>query len=265
MNPQLLHVYGPIAIQSYGALIALGVVVSLALITRDHRYTKLNLEKSLLDIISITILAAFAGGRILFALTERQQYDSLIDMILPWTGGLSLLGSIIGVLLVLPLYLKRLRIPILPFLDLIAIYAPLAQSFGRIGCFLAGCCYGSRTVAPWAIAYSNADCFAPLHQSLHPTQLYSALMLVCIFTIMFFVVQKKVHIKGQLLCGYLFLASLERFFVDFFRGDRQLLVDTAFITLSHTQLIALAISTVSVIGFVSAQRYSSSWQQPTTK
>ena len=249
MNPKLLDIYGPISIQSYGALIALGVVVSLGLIAKDYRYKKLNLQNKLLDIIAVAILAGFAGGRILFILTEYQQYDSIFEMMLPWTGGLSVLGSIIGILIALPLYLKKLNVPIFPFLDLISIYAPLTQSFGRIGCFFAGCCYGLPTTFPWGVVYTHADCFAPLGQTVHPAQLYSAIILLCIFALMFFVVQKKLHITGQLVCAYLFFSSVERFFVDFFRGDRSGIIETPFAALSHTQLIAFTITIASVIAF----------------
>jgi phosphatidylglycerol:prolipoprotein diacylglycerol transferase len=139
------------------------------------------------------------------------------DALALWEGGFSVLGSISAVALVLPLYIMKLNIPLLPFLDLIALHAPLLQSVARVGCFLAGCCYGTPTSSPIGFTYTDHESIAPLYQSLHPAQLYSAVALMLIFVFLYFAVQKVVSRPGQLFGCYLSLVGIERFVIDFFR------------------------------------------------
>ncbi len=250
MKSQLFHIYGPIAINSYGLFIALGVIALILIIRHDIRYKKLNLNDHFLNIIAVSIISGLSGGRLLFLLTEDTSAMTFAQKLMPWSGGFSVLGGIIAILIALPLYLKKLTIPILPFLDLAGIYAPLTQSISRIGCFFAGCCYGITSNVPWSVMYTDKKCFAPLYIHMHPSQLYSSILLLTIFGFMYFISRKKTFVSGQLFSLYLLLASLERFFVDFWRGDRILVTDSPIGALSHTQLIALTMGTGAIILFL---------------
>ena len=142
----------------------------------------------------------------------------------------------------LPLYFRYKGIKILPTLDLAAIYAPLLQSIARIGCFLAGCCYGSVCALPWAVKYSHPESLAPLGVYLHPTQLYSSLASLSIFLIMRFALDSRLKKPGQLLFAYLFIEGLARLGVDLWRADQ---------TASY-QLLALGVSALGIAGFLVA-------------
>ncbi len=91
-------------------------------------------------------------------------------------------------------------------LDIVAIYAPLLQSIARIGCLFAGCCHGIATTVPWAISYNDPTSFAPLGIPLHPTQIYSSLLLFGIFLILRFVATKP-QPAGKILTLYLYLQA----------------------------------------------------------
>jgi phosphatidylglycerol:prolipoprotein diacylglycerol transferase len=145
------------------------------------------------------------------------------------------------------------RIPLLPFLDLIATYAPLLQSIARLGCFFAGCCFGCVTQVPWATLYTDSASLAPTGMMLHPAQLYSAFGLLLVFIIMYFVARKKCTIPGQQGALYLMLASGERFLTDFWRGDRETVnaLTQYGIALSFHQLLALGIIMIAGILFFS--------------
>ena len=133
----------------------------------------------------------------------------------PWIGGLIVLGSILGVLITVPFYLRRHKVAVLPFFDVMAVYAPLLQSIARIGCFSAGCCYGLPSTAHWAVTFTNAHSIAPTNIPLHPTQLYISIMSLVMFLIMLALERKCHHRPGLLLSIYLLLENSTRFTVDF--------------------------------------------------
>lgn len=161
------------------------------------------------------------GARLLWLFSNLNEINNPLEIASIWEGGLSVLGSIIGVLCMLTVYLSRHKIPLLPFLDLIATYAPLLQSIARLGCFFAGCCYGKICTQAWGIVYTDLGSFAPLNQALHPTQLYSAGALFALFILLVFMARNLSLRTGSIFSFYLAGAGLERFVVDFFRADQE--------------------------------------------
>ncbi len=223
MYPRILHIYGPIWINSYGLMISLGVLSFVHLATK-HPIRKAHLSKeAFLQVLAWGVFAALIGGRLLFALMSPEEFaHNPIEVLYPWEGGFSLLGGIIGLLIFIPLYFRPKNIPALPILDLVAIFGPLIQAISRIGCFLAGCCSGTLAPVwlPWAVRYTHPESLAPLGLYLHPTQLYSSMVSFGIFLFMVLWAQKHLFKPGQLLFTFLSLEGLARFMVDFWRGDR---------------------------------------------
>jgi phosphatidylglycerol:prolipoprotein diacylglycerol transferase len=236
-SPELIHICGPLGIQAYGLFIMLGILVTVWAIRKNKKFAQLNLEPTYLNIIVMSILAGCFGGRLLEVISEPNIYQTWYDWVAIWQGGFSALGAILGVVFIIPLYLKSIKIPILPVCDLVAIYAPLLQAIARLGCFAAGCCYGKPTHSIFAVIYTNPKTFAPYGIAIHATQLYSSAILFIIFLFMYFYAQKKYTQPGKLFLTYLMLTSCERFIVDFWRDDRIMTTDL----LSFHQLVALAI------------------------
>ncbi|MEX0672236.1 MAG: prolipoprotein diacylglyceryl transferase [Candidatus Babeliales bacterium] len=253
MYPQILHIYGPFAINSYGLMIALALMLFLWLTTRDPRRAKIISTDQLSNALMVGVVAGLLGGRLLYFLSEQHHIKTIFDFFALWQGGLSILGAIIAILICVPLYLRSQNIKILPFFDLVALYAPLLQGISRIGCFLAGCCYGIHTNLPWAFTYTNPKSLAPLCLPLHPTQLYSAASFFCIFIFMKLYGQRRYKKPGQIISLYLLFLGLERFFIDFWRGDRLILGFTGE-WLSTNQFIALGIILVGLFGFIRSSR-----------
>ncbi len=247
MRHTLFTIYGPISIHSYGLMIAAGLLLFLYLIKYNIRFHTLRLENKLSSIMLVGVLAGLFGGRILSLITDPTSFTQISDLFTFWQGGFSILGTVIAILVAVPLYLKIIHVPIFPFLDLIAIYAPLLQAISRIGCFFSGCCYGIITTKPWGIIYTDHQSAAPLYVCLHPTQLYSAIGMLIIFALMYFIFQHKFIKTGQLICLYLIAISLERFFVDFWRADK----DSATL-FSINQHIAIGILITATVGFIIA-------------
>lgn len=244
MYPRLFHIYGPFFLQSYGLCIALGIAVFAWLFYNDSERRNLMNDDQFHWLLIMGIISGVLGGRLLFFLTAQEPF-SFGEFFEFWYGGFAVLGSVVGILLVIPWLLQKYSIPILPFLDRVALYSPLMQSISRVGCFLAGCCYGKHTTALWAVKYTNKDCMAPLGIFLHPTQLYSALLLLCIFLSLLYL-QKYVKGKGNLLALYLLLMGFERFFIDFFRNDQSYFFKS-FLLFSDHQVIALTIMVCATI------------------
>ena len=248
MPRELLHIYGPININIYGTVIALALLVFLWLVSKHPRKEKLFAHVDLIQALIVGILLGIVGARTLYVLYNIHTIESLLDIVDIWNGGLWVLGGILSILLFFPIYLYRNNISILPFADLISIHAGLLQGIARLGCFFAGCCYGKPTTLPWAITYYNSDTFAPCGIALHPSQLYSSALLLLIFCFMYFFAQYKLKKAGQLTALYLLLISLERFFVDFLRDDRELFNQSALHIFSINQWICLIIATAASIG-----------------
>lgn len=246
MYPRLLHLYGPFYINAYGTMIALGIALFTYLINNDVRRKKLITSEHFYWMMIIGIISGIIGGRMLYMLLEWQ-HNSLFDIFALWNGGFAVLGSLICILGVAPWYLRKHAIPLLPFLDLIAIYAPLLQSISRLGCFFAGCCYGRPTHLPWAIIYTDQASIAPLGIKLHPSQLYSALLLLGIFALLYYVIQHMFQKSGQLLCCYIFLMATERYITDFFRWDH---VESTTLVGSMYQALALCLMISACIGLL---------------
>lgn len=242
-SPELIHIHGPFGIQYYGLFIALGIIITVLAIRRNKRFKQLHLENKYLDIIVVTIIAGCVGGRLLEVISEPSLYPHWYDWFALWQGGFSILGSIIGIIITVPFYLKKINVPIIPLFDLVSIYAPLCQSIARLGCFTAGCCYGVATNSICAVIYTNPNTLAACNVPLHPTQLYSSAILFCIFLFMYFVAQRICIKDGQLFTMYLTLAALERFCVDFWRADRIMIGNV----LSFHQIVALCIIIALII------------------
>lgn len=253
MYPILLHIYGPFNLNSFS--VALGIALFLFLILARNRAALLGItsKEDFTNGFIESALSGVFGGRLLHILSEWHHYDSFLDMLKIWNGGLSVLGSIIGIAAYASWYSKRNHIPLLPAFDCAALYAPLAHSIARIGCFLAGCCYGQPTKLPWGITYTNTEIAAPLHISLHPTQLYSSLSLLSIFLFMHYRGEKWCSKPGELSMLYLILTSIERWSIDFLRGDRVINSPFSFITtqwFSLDQWVALGILLVSCLLYI---------------
>jgi phosphatidylglycerol:prolipoprotein diacylglycerol transferase len=236
-SPELIHIYGQFGIQVYGFCIMLAVIITVWAIHRNKRFTQLNLEPVYVNIIMVSIAAGCFGGRILEIISEPDAYPHWYDWFTLWQGGFSALGAILGVICITPFYLKKINVPILPTCDLVAIYAPLLQAIARLGCFTAGCCYGTPTHSVLHVIYTNPNSFAPYGIAIHPTQLYSASILLIIFIFMYFIGQKYLKKTGQLFAAYLILAAVERFIVDFWRAQRVMVNEC----LSFHQIVALII------------------------
>jgi phosphatidylglycerol:prolipoprotein diacylglycerol transferase len=166
------------------------------------------------------MLGVIIGGRLLYVIFHWSQYEqNLLDIISLWKGGMMFFGGFIGGLIASILYLRKQKISILKFGDIVAPAIGLGEFFTRIGCFLNGCCFGLPAHLPWAVKFPS-DCPAGSSsvggEALHPTQLYSSLFGFFLFMFLWYRL-KRPHGTGQIFALYLILSGLFRFSIDFLR------------------------------------------------
>ena len=212
-----LFTIGPLTVYGYGFMIATGVLA--AWIVTEYRAKKQNLDSE--HVFSLVLWCLMGGllfAKLLFWITEWKSiaedpgffFDTLTD-------GFVVYGGIIGGILVGWLYCRIKKLKFLEYFDLMMPSIALAQGFGRIGCFLAGCCYGKETSGPLAVTFTNSD-FAPNNVALIPTQIYSVFLDFAHFLLLLYVAKHK-KADGQVAACYLIFYSIGRFVIEFFRGD----------------------------------------------
>lgn len=208
---------GPVTIHGYGLMIGIGVAV--ALLLGDYRAKKKGLNGDLIYGLTITtVILGFVAARILFIITEWQNF--LQNPMRYITGsGFVVFGGIIGGLLTIYGYCKWKKMDFLAYLDLMIPSVAIAQGFGRVGCFLAGCCYGKETDSCLGIMFTNSN-FAPNNVKLLPSQLFMAIGDFIIAAVLLWYSRKNPS-KGKISMLYLMLYSAGRFLVEFTRNDNR--------------------------------------------
>ena len=137
------------------------------------------------------------------------------------------------------------------YLDCATPSIALAQGFGRIGCFLAGCCYGMETDSWCAITFTNSQ-FAPNHVPLVPTQIFSSVFDFAHFVLLY-VITRRSKVPGFTSSLYLIIYGVGRFVIEFFRGD---LIRGSVGALSTSQFISIFIVAFGVVLMVKKLRDS---------
>lgn len=233
---------GPITIHGYGVMIAIGVI--LAYVVGEYRAKKRQMNHEvIIDIAIWSVLGGFLGAKVLYLITQWKEIMESPELILTTlASGFVVYGGIIGGILSGYFYIKSKKMNFLSYFDLIMPSVALAQGFGRIGCFFAGCCYGSVTESAIGMVYYTSE-YAPTGVSLVPTQLISSgLNFVHFFILIWFAKRNKVD--GRVAGLYLVLYSIGRFILEFFRGD---LERGSVGSLSTSQFISLFLV---LVGFV---------------
>jgi phosphatidylglycerol:prolipoprotein diacylglycerol transferase len=243
MHPILFKI-GEIKIFTYGFMLALAFLSAIYLAGREARRTGLPVAR-FYDLCFYSIIAAIVGSRLLYVLLEYPYFLSHpLEVFVLWRGGLVFHGGLVLAVGVAVYYAYRHGLSWKPTLDAIVVGMPMGQFFGRIGCFMAGCCYGKPTHLPWAVTFADPETLCPIHEPLHPTQLYEALLALGVFGVVYFFRTRK-HYDGQLALMYLCLAGWVRFTVEFFRSPEDYRGPVLFGNMPLTQVVALGLALVS--------------------
>ena len=240
MHPIIAKI-GPLYIYSYGLMVAIGFAAAALLAYRHARDFGIDKEK-IIDLGIVMLLSGIIGARIIYVALNYQYYiRNGLEIINLTKGGLVWYGAFIFGMVASAWFVRKNKISFWTAADLFAPYIALAQAFGRIGCLLNGCCYGSA--APPGFILSVL--FPEDSVLRYPTQIFSALTLLLIFVILR-TWQRKRHFNGEIFLGYGLLYSMKRFGVEFFRGDYPKIL----YGLTISQLISAAIFIVCLNLFI---------------
>jgi phosphatidylglycerol:prolipoprotein diacylglycerol transferase len=152
MHPKLIEIpFVHLTVWSFGAMAALGFLAGLLLVRRLTRRAGLDM-----DIMSnaalYALIVGMIGARAFFVLHYFESFrNDLWSVFAIWRGGLEFLGGVLPATAILWFYLRRHKQPVGRYLDIMAMGLMLGLAFGRIGCFLNGCCYGKPTDLPWGV------------------------------------------------------------------------------------------------------------------
>ena len=243
MFPDLISI-GPFTIHTYGFFVAVGFAVGILTAVKVGKSQGVP-SQQVMDMAFVMIVWAIIGSRLFYVLINFSHYKiHPLDIIKLWQGGLVFSGGLVATAAAMLWYLRRHRLSFWSTGDLWAPSLALGQALGRVGCFMAGCCYGRPTGSSWGVVFTNPKSLAPLNIPLYPTQVFEAFGGFMIFLILLFLHGKR-KFEGQVFLWYLILHSTARLFVERFRGDERGLIPGT--DMSATQLVAILILVGSVV------------------
>lgn len=236
---------GNLQLPTYGLLIVIGVIIANLIALYILKKYALDLCEFII-LEAYTFLGAFLGAKLLYLWVSRENIDwsqffdpDYFNQIMQ--GGFVFYGGLIGGIITALLAGKIHKIDSILYFRKFIVLIPIMHGFGRIGCHLAGCCYGKPYSGPFAVIFPEGS-LAPSGISLFPVQLTEACFLFMIGALLVFLEIKKNYEYTIEL--YLILYSILRFVLEYFRYDD---ARGHFFLFSTSQWISIAlISTVLI-------------------
>jgi phosphatidylglycerol:prolipoprotein diacylglycerol transferase len=206
---------GPLQVHWYGLMYLLGFGAAWWLGQRRAAQAHTALQpKHVSDLIFYGALGVVIGGRAGYVLFYN--FDLFLAQPLwlfhVWEGGMSFHGGLLGVIVALGLYARKLDIGFFTMMDFVAPLAPIGLATGRLGNFIGGELWGRVSDVPWAMVFPGAGSLAR-----HPSQLYQFMLEGLLLFVILWCYSSKprpaMTVSGLFLIGY----GLFRFVVEFFR------------------------------------------------
>jgi len=215
--------FGNFSVHWYGVFVATGFL--LGLWTASRRAFRNNIAaEAIMDFAPWLMIGVIAGARTLHVISYwKEEFANK-----PWTevfmvhhGGLVFYGGFFGAVIVTLLYTRIKKIPRFKFGDVLAPSVALGHAFGRIGCLMTGCCYGSECHLPWAVRFPVGHETHPAGAPalpVHPTQIYESILNFALYGFLAWLYRRK-KFDGQIFAAYLLGYAVLRSIVEVFRAD----------------------------------------------
>jgi len=223
MYPELFRI-GPIAIRSYGVMLALAFFVGMLYVrrvtARDHKPFE-----PFLTIAYLMIFGGIIGARLFYVLFHLDEFAG------DWTAsfnpfatgefgiaGLNVYGGVIVAIINTLIYCRWKRLSSLEMFDYFSPAMGLGLGIARIGCFLNGCCFGTPTELPWGVSFPQGSIPYSVYfgAHLHPSQLYSSLYGLGLFILLHFVLKRR-KFAGQVVALLFMIEAVFRFGIEYVR------------------------------------------------
>lgn len=245
--PDKLRVEG-IPVFGYGFMLFIGI--SSAVLMAVYNAKRMGLNGDVIwDMAVWLVVPGITGGRMFYVLQKQYEHGFLNGSDLKQVlfrivnlpdGGLVFYGAILGGLLGFLAYCYKRSLNVLQMGDIVVPSIFIGLGFGRIGCFLYGCCYGGMCSQPWAVQFpkpsvpfdaqmdlgwlaQNATQSLPIH----PTQIYSSVNAFLLATVLILYLRHRPYNGAALAIGWL-VYPIARFVIEILRNDEAALFGTGF-------------------------------------
>jgi phosphatidylglycerol:prolipoprotein diacylglycerol transferase len=270
---------GHFSIPAYGFLIMCGVLVALAVARRRGRRLGIHPDH-IMDAALASLLGGIIGSRLFYVIFFAPDIvrDNPLRIFAIWEGGLVFYGGATGGGVALFFVMWRKRLPVRRTLDVIVSVVPLAHAFGRLGCFMNGCCFGKVTElwlgmrfprvltpdsgenalyevgtehitgSPPFVHHMNQLLVAKLDAwslPIHPTQLYAVGYNLLVFGCLGLVFYRRRR-AGEIAWLYAVLYGTARFLNEFMRGDQE----PVLLRLTIAQVICIPLAAFGLAAFL---------------
>lgn len=269
LQPQWAWITEGIPIFGYGLMMFVGFSVAAWL--ASSRVMQIGQHPDVIwDMLMWALVPGLIGARVYYLWRHGSpEFETatglakLLAAISLWDGGIVFYGSVIGGAVGIVVFCRMRRIPIVPMLDVMAPSLLVGEAFGRIGCFLYGCCYGGACSLPWAVRFppdsltfqkmlekgqvTPDDPATPL---LHPTQLYSSLAAFLLAWLLSRAFQKR-RFDGFVLCLFAIFYPINRSLLELLRTD----IDPYQSGLKDAQIFSLVLLLAGSVGMYYFSRH----------
>jgi len=238
-----LHVGAGSFIPSYNLFVGIGLALAMLYLQYQPSFKeKSDNEKFKIHLsLLVSILGGFAGAFLFDAYSQgiTLSFKNINQV------GLTFFGGLLSGLFILIVSLKLFSLPLLATLNILTLPFCIGHFFGRLGCFMAGCCFGSPTNSVFGIVFPKGSLpYDHYHEliKIHPTQLYESF-----FVLSLFVFLAKTKYKHSFYC-YLISYAVFRFLVEFLRSDNRGTIFNQQL-LSPSQMISL-LTVITCLGLI---------------
>lgn len=246
LSPFIFQING-FGIRWYSLVYIFGFLLGIYFLKKYKKNLKIN-DEEIYDFITYLIVGVVVGARLFEVLVWEPKFyfANPLEILKIWHGGMSFHGGLIGAVVAGYLYCKKKNFNFWIFADVLVIPGILALALGRIANFVNAELIGTVTDVKWCVNYPNVE------SCRHPSQLYGAFYRFLLFFYLLYI-NKKLFKPGFLFWNFVFLESIGRFIVDFYRED------ILYIGLSIGQWSSIVLIVISLIVFV--KNYKEDWKK----
>ena len=231
---------GPLTIQSWGLLVALGFIAGILLILWQAKKAGYKSDK-ILDLVLWVFIASMVGSRVFYVIVFWQDFaGEWLEALKIWNGGMVFYGGLLFAIAVFIWFARRHKMNIWRLSDWAAPALALVSAIGRVGCHLIQDHPGKITTVPWSIMVNG--------ELRHETALYLVFSNLIIFLILWLWLRKSKKLPvGSLFYIYLIWEGITRFMIDFWRADDLPNADPRYWGLTVSQYIGLGLVVAGLV------------------
>ena len=231
---------GPLMVRPHGLLIAVGFFAGARLMQRYTRPRGIS-DETLWRVLSWGLAGGLVGMRVAWDVGHWREMHSILDWIAIWNGGMSLLGGLIGAVLVGAFVTRRENLPIIPLLDMAAPGLALGIAIGRVSDLIIGDHLGKPTTLPWGFRYVGGinplDGAPPIGTVVHPVALYDLILTTALLFVLIRFMRSP-RAPGSAIALFTLWYAGSRVLTDFLRTDPRRLFELTGSQLASVVLIA---------------------------